>query len=163
MDKSLMFEVENVMETLVKTGISFCPVCERTIAAQLVNRKGYIYEQKECSWCNERFELLLAKASLTYRRGFDKIPNNWPQLNVKIGDIPGEESDIKNFSEVLYVLLNLTQRCNSFCRFCFEANEGPRPDMDIEFIKTTLKKFRNKIIVLFGGEPTMREDLPEII
>ena len=63
--------------------------------------------------------------------------------------------------------LYITQRCNSFCKICF-MNSGPfvsrEFDLSIDEIKSVLRKVgKGKRIVLMGGEPTIREDLPEII
>jgi MoaA/NifB/PqqE/SkfB family radical SAM enzyme len=61
----------------------------------------------------------------------------------------------------------ITQRCNSFCKLCF-MNSSPivsrKFDLSLNEIRSILKKIgKRKRIVLMGGEPTVREDLPEII
>jgi MoaA/NifB/PqqE/SkfB family radical SAM enzyme len=63
--------------------------------------------------------------------------------------------------------LYITQRCNSFCKLCF-MNSSPivskKFDLSLNEIRSIIKKIgKRKRIVLMGGEPTVREDLPEII
>jgi len=63
--------------------------------------------------------------------------------------------------------LYITQKCNSFCKLCF-MNSSPivskKFDLSLNEIRSILKKIgKKKRVVLIGGEPTVRDDLPEII
>jgi Predicted Fe-S oxidoreductases len=65
-------------------------------------------------------------------------------------------------------LMEVTQRCNLHCRFCFaDANAGEKEEPSLEQIKAwyeTVKKSAGGCnIQLSGGEPTVRDDLPQII
>jgi len=64
------------------------------------------------------------------------------------------------------VLISITNRCNSFCKICF-TNSSPfdySKEMTKEDIIKILRKIgKNKRVILIGGEPTLREDLFEII
>jgi MoaA/NifB/PqqE/SkfB family radical SAM enzyme len=69
--------------------------------------------------------------------------------------------------KVSTINLYITKRCNSFCKLCF-MNSSPivstKFDLSIDEIKQILNKIgKRKRIVLMGGEPTIREDLFEII
>jgi len=60
--------------------------------------------------------------------------------------------------------LILTLKCNLNCPICFvNANRSRYKEPDLNFIKKQLNQFKNKKIGLFGGEPTLRKDLFEII
>jgi uncharacterized Fe-S cluster-containing radical SAM superfamily protein len=63
--------------------------------------------------------------------------------------------------------LFLTNRCNSFCRICFKSSspfEGLEEDFTLDEIAQILRRIGSgKRIVLMGGEPTVRQDLFEII
>jgi len=68
------------------------------------------------------------------------------------------------------VLIDVTQRCNQRCPWCFaRAGDHPAPDPSPEQINKwydrliQLGEERRFNIQLSGGEPTVREDLPEII
>ncbi|MDN5352723.1 MAG: 7,8-dihydro-6-hydroxymethylpterin dimethyltransferase [Clostridiales bacterium] len=68
-------------------------------------------------------------------------------------------------------LIEVTERCNLHCRFCFAdadaSGQNPDADLPIETIRfqfeQTMKISGACNIQLSGGEPTVRDDLPEIV
>ena len=61
----------------------------------------------------------------------------------------------------------VTNRCNARCRHCFFAaylNTDPVAELTLREIDRVASSFRHRIqsLLLTGGEPTLREDLPEI-
>ncbi len=65
------------------------------------------------------------------------------------------------------VVWNITRRCNLKCRHCY-AHARPRPE-DNELsteegrrLIDDLAAFKAPVLLFSGGEPTMREDLPEL-
>lgn len=77
---------------------------------------------------------------------------------------PKEEDwdKIRNHANMVYMFI--TGKCNSNCKVCF-AQEFLKPEeMSIKDIKQILSKIgKNKKVMLFGLEPTTREDLFKII
>ena len=76
-----------------------------------------------------------------------------------------EEHD-ENLSRSAY--LHVTQRCNLNCVGCYSANSkrNASPDLplaDIEVILTKLKGMNVDSLVISGGEPFLRKDLPDIV
>ncbi|MFH1510353.1 MAG: radical SAM protein [Candidatus Woesearchaeota archaeon] len=68
----------------------------------------------------------------------------------------------------LYVNLQVTNRCNMGCRFCFlgEHPDGVLPDLPTETIQHMIDKVAAggaRIINYTGGEPLLRPDITEII
>jgi hypothetical protein len=73
------------------------------------------------------------------------------------------------------LLLNVTQRCNYACPTCYASAqrpgtplpiiEHPTPDEISHTVRTMLEREGGKlgVLMLSGGEPTVREDLPLII
>ena len=62
--------------------------------------------------------------------------------------------------------LDLTYRCNNACAHCYNARARSYPELKTEdWIEIIDKLWEIKIphIVFTGGEPTLREDLPELI
>ena len=61
------------------------------------------------------------------------------------------------------IVIDLTHRCNMECTNCYIPNRDI-PDLDKEKLYDVLKKLPNRTYIrLIGAEPTMRDDLPEII
>ncbi|WP_370648792.1 radical SAM protein, partial [uncultured Parabacteroides sp.] len=64
------------------------------------------------------------------------------------------------------VFLFVTGRCNAKCAMCFYAGEMDKKEKDLTFdeirkVSETAGEFNR--LWISGGEPTLREDLPEII
>jgi len=60
------------------------------------------------------------------------------------------------------VMIDVTTRCNLNCGVCYRK-ATPLPDPGLPLLQRLAGKFNGKIISLCGGEPTVREDLPELI
>lgn len=57
--------------------------------------------------------------------------------------------------------LPVTYRCNLNCKFCYIPHK--KKDIPVEELKKQIEGFRGENIALSGGEPTLREELPELI
>ncbi len=64
-----------------------------------------------------------------------------------------------------YVRFQVTRRCNYRCRMCGQDRERGEelPAKDIEVVARRLSELGARHLVLTGGEPFLRPDLPEII
>lgn len=61
------------------------------------------------------------------------------------------------------VVIDVTHRCNMGCRNCYIPNRTI-PDLDARWLSEIFARLpRGRVIRLVGAEPTMREDLPELI
>ena len=66
-------------------------------------------------------------------------------------------------SKFKQLFVDVTQRCNMECSSCYSPDRGI-PDMDVSLLYPIIEQLPNKTdIRLYGGEPTVRKDLPEII
>lgn len=65
------------------------------------------------------------------------------------------------------VLLEVTQRCNLRCRFCFAQGGSDSQDPSLEEMQAAIRDIAQTcagpLIQFSGGEPTLRDDLPELI
>ena len=64
------------------------------------------------------------------------------------------------------VLMETTGRCNLRCRFCFaDAGNGADPPLPslLAAVRDIADRCGKPLLQLSGGEPTLREDLPELI
>jgi MoaA/NifB/PqqE/SkfB family radical SAM enzyme len=66
----------------------------------------------------------------------------------------------------VYMILGLTYDCNSFCRTCFnweQLRKNKSHELSLEEIQKTLDSMGEMLfIVMSGGEPFLRRDLPDI-
>ena len=60
-------------------------------------------------------------------------------------------------------LIEITDRCNVNCKHCYHDPDNTVADPPVELIINRAKSTFTQSICLAGAEPTMREDLPEII
>lgn len=61
------------------------------------------------------------------------------------------------------VFVEITHRCNMGCANCYIPNRNV-PDMDADWLRGILERMPGRVQVrLSGGEPTVRNDLPEIV
>jgi uncharacterized radical SAM superfamily Fe-S cluster-containing enzyme len=128
------------MKVLRKT-TTICPTCFREIPATVFERPGGVFMRKTCPE-HGTSEVLLEKDSDVYRRLNDNRTGRRKRFNS--------------------LTITLTHKCNNSCVFCYlperEAAEKPT-----EEIMAEISGFSGRHIRLSGGEPTLREDLSEII
>ncbi|HVT45556.1 MAG TPA: radical SAM protein [Thermoanaerobaculia bacterium] len=66
----------------------------------------------------------------------------------------------------VYIILGLTYDCNSFCRTCFnweQLRKNKEHELSLEEIRRTLSSLDDLLfVVMSGGEPFLRRDLPEV-
>jgi MoaA/NifB/PqqE/SkfB family radical SAM enzyme len=70
-------------------------------------------------------------------------------------------------SEPQYCIFFVTNRCNARCAMCFNANaeaQNRQKDLTLDEIEKIARGFRHMIqLTISGGEPYLRDDLPEIV
>ena len=147
-----------------------CPICLTKIPAQKVMRGEDVFLVKECPE-HGTTETILWKGCPDYQSWVrPKIPSQPKACFTEISKgCPydcGLCPDHRQHS--CTVLLEITQRCNLGCNFCFaDAGASPMDDPSLEVIKGWYEKLLKGggpfNIQLSGGEPTLRDDLPEII
>lgn len=136
------------MEFLRKTK-SVCPDCIKEIDAQIVEKDEKIYMLKECKK-HGKFKVLLSKDAGYYK----ELSDFYFELS---------SNAFTSRRQRIYNLV-LTSKCNLNCQICFaNANVSEYENPSLKFIKNNIKGLKNIKINLFGGEPTLREDLSEII
>lgn len=150
---------------IIRKTRSVCPVCLRNIEANLDHRKdGTVYLKK---YCPEHgfFQVPVWRGKLDFLSWcMDADPLRESQglcCPQNCGICPEHENGS------CCVLLEVTKRCNLHCRFCFADGGGDCQDPDIDHLKESVqdivKQCGHPLLQLSGGEPTMREDLADLV
>lgn len=148
---------------------SVCPVCLKTIPALRVEENGNIYLEKTCP-AHGKSRALIWEGAPDYRDwGGAHAPTRpapdtpvEPECPRACGLCP------QHRQQTCCVLLELTRRCNLCCPVCFagsvaDADDDPSLDEIARWYDILRRDAPQANIQLSGGEPTVRDDLPEII
>ena len=127
------------MKILKKTR-SVCSECFLEIPATVFEKDRRVYMKKTCPE-HGTSETLIEKDAWIYEKILGNLNNN-------------------RSSESLTI--TLTHDCNNSCSFCY-LPERKTNEKTIDEIKKEISGFSGKLIRLSGGEPTLRNDLHEII
>ncbi|WP_158240559.1 radical SAM (seleno)protein TrsS [Telmatospirillum siberiense] len=149
---------------------SVCPVCLRQVPAERVQEGDAIYLRKTCP-DHGAFKTVTWRGADSYHAwGGSLAAFSAPAFPAteKARGCPydcGLCADHRQQS--CCVLVEVTERCNLSCPVCFAEAGGSTPDPDLDEISRRLaalrKSGRQVNIQLSGGEPTLRDDLPEIV
>ncbi len=78
----------------------------------------------------------------------------WDKFKFLFNDVPG------------YMIFWVTQNCNARCPHCFNWQENTKKNHDLkldEIVKLAKNYGHLKYMTIAGGEPSLRNDLPEIV
>ncbi len=143
---------------------SVCPVCLKNLPAELIREEsGRIILEKSCpthgAFRTPVWQGLMDFDSWTL--GSEALPEDCGLHCPENCGICAEHE-----SGTCCALLEVTKRCNLHCRFCF-ADGGEGKDPTREELKAAIREIvcqcGQPLLQLSGGEPTLREDLPELI
>lgn len=84
---------------------------------------------------------------------------------VKIGAAI-RKSALNNLDTPVNFTLYVTSRCNARCKHCFYINQlnSVKPELTLEQVESIAKSLRERVktLMISGGEPFIRDDIPEI-
>ena len=145
---------------------SVCPVCRKRIPAERVTENGAVYLVK--TWPEHgSFSSILWRGLMDYAAWRGEIPLLSEEKCRRCASCAGLCAD--HLRNTCCVLLEVTKRCNMHCSFCFAEADSPesrRRDLNSEQLKARIFDLTipgRTLLQLSGGEPTVREDLPELI
>lgn len=158
----------------IKDTKSLCPVCFKSLDAEVYEDDGKIFIKKTCNKHGEFINTYWSDAEL-----YNKVEQYEPTIrhveNPMVEKSAGCPNNCgiceeHNTSTVLG-LIDVTNRCNLRCPICFAnaAHSGrlyePSKDEIHEMLKNlrNLKPFPTPAIQYAGGEPTVRKDIVELV
>lgn len=159
---------------VLKTTKSICPECFKVIDAIIFENDGKVFIKKECS-DHGSYEDVYWSDSEDYKRvqKYSTLGEGVENPNTK--EVHGHPFDCglcpNHKSHTALAIIDVTNRCNLRCPICFanSAVAGYVYEPTKEQIGLMLKNLKNikpvpaNALQFSGGEPTVREDLPELI
>ncbi len=148
--------------TPIRRTRSVCPVCLRQIPALKVLRGGEVFLEKTCP-DHGAFSAVIWRGREDLQSWTGPLPEIGEGENLHCPAACGLCPEHKR--DTCCILLEVTDRCDLRCRWCF-ANNRFAPDPPLETVKAWLRDLAvpgKTLVQLSGGEPTVREDLPEIV
>lgn len=153
--------------------LSLCPVCLKKIEADVFEEDGKVIIEKECEEHGKFRDIYWSDSELYAKYGkYEYIGNNLKNVNTERKNGCPFDCGLcpDHISTTVLANLDVTNRCNLNCPICFaNANHTKMIyEPSLEEIKQMMVNLRNEDIAcpaiqFTGGEPTIREDLPEII
>lgn len=161
-----MKKLPQQQKLLLENTLGPCPTCGTIVPAKIIESDGKVFLEKEC--CGKETLLLENDASF-YKDVY--LPFRWDTKFIRVGmNRHSPEVCLKLLEETPVICFYITTHCNLDCPVCYLKLNSNRNFLNdkrfhhsINKIESFLKMFRKKYIAINGGEPTIREDLPEII
>ena len=157
--------MRHMSEEYRKTIRTTCPVCARELTGTEHEEDGKIFLVKRCPEHGEVSDLVSSDARL-YR---DKMGGRERNYHSDCSLAVCSQGICKNHlnREAEWGFIEVTTRCNMKCPVCYADSEARGRDVPIEDIKRIIDHIAGKgnirQFILIGGEPTVRDDLFEIL
>jgi hypothetical protein len=140
-------------------------VCLTRLPAQIVKRKAQYFLEKTCPDHGPFSTVVWRGEAPAFEHWGNYVPpqeavNDQPDCPNACGLCPG------HLQKTCCVLVEVTQRCNLRCPVCFAQSGGGSPDPSLESLAGCFKQLASEgktFIQLSGGEPTVRDDLPQVV
>ena len=149
---------------MTKPNLGLCNKCRARVPAEFFERSGQTWIRKHCPTCGPNESLVSADAAVwqAKRDLWQYVPTDPVACTLncdqcKVDHAPG------------MVFLDVTNRCNMNCPICIATIRGMGFDFypPLEYFEKIFdfvgRMDPKPVVQLFGGEPTLREDLLEII
>jgi uncharacterized radical SAM superfamily Fe-S cluster-containing enzyme len=154
------------MTELPSRTASLCPHCLRRIPAYRITVNGAVYLQKSCPEHGDLEKVLLWK---NYPKPYHEWTRCAPPAAAVLDKCPANCGLSPDHQQnTCTAILEVTGQCDLKCPVCFAAaGTGLNPDPDHDQIARMLEMVREKAglcpLQISGGEPTLRDDLPQIV
>jgi hypothetical protein len=158
------------MNKLISKTKSLCPVCLRLLDADITEENDAVYMAKTCKRHGE-FKTIVWKGKIKIEDWITKKNRAFvkkPSTEIKDGCPYDCGLCPEHRQTTCTALIEVTNNCNLYCSFCFASAKDKifyEPSLkEIEFYFNRIKEQSGICnIQLSGGEPTIRDDLKDII
>jgi 7,8-dihydro-6-hydroxymethylpterin dimethyltransferase len=156
--------------TVLNITESLCPVCMRRIEARVVSRDSVVYLEKTCPEHGHSNVTLWPNAEHYQWMDEFRLPNSSPVTQTGLQDGCPFDCGLcpSHARRPTLVEIEVTLRCNLHCPVCFIAAGNAPQDPSLEALEKIYASIlqvagSDTSIQLTGGEPTVRNELPEIV
>jgi len=153
------------MSKIIRKTRSVCPVCLENLPARLVERENSeLWIERTCDR-HGTFSAPVWRGKLN----FETWCSAAGPMDAGEGEHCPQNCGICAQHQIgtCCALLEVCSLCNLHCRFCFAngGEEQTQPDMDSlkAAVDDIVRQCGNPLLQLSGGEPSLRDDLPELI
>jgi uncharacterized radical SAM superfamily Fe-S cluster-containing enzyme len=161
--------------TVLEKTTSICPTCYnegtiKKIRAEIIEEDGKVYITKTCDKHGSFKDIYFGDSSL-YKKWMKYLVTGTesPDVKTKVLGIPALYT--KHLSQSVLTNLLVTNRCDLRCSYCFmnAGASGSVYEPSLEEIRKLIDQARNerpmgsKAIQITGGEPTIRDDILDIV
>ena len=154
---------------LIKQTNSICPDCLESLAANVYERHGQVWMDKNCR-DHGQFSALLSSDIRHYYRPSSQQGEGKSCCGSACGAPSGDQQTAAWTNHSCNILIEITERCNLSCPTCF-AGSSPQHSKQMSLEEFTRQvdqlvaggKSGTDVIQLSGGEPTVHPQLLEMI
>jgi|GEM_PF-6089105 len=151
-------------EALLYKTKSMCTSCSKTVGAEVFETGGRVYMRKN-PCCDRKGNVILRENDADFFKETSGLflPHVDP-MSLSL-------SKMKDLRTQLFKIF-LTPKCNARCQVCLMDWQMGRDSIGLKRVEFTPRMFetllvkgglKGKEILISGGEPTVRDDLPEIV
>lgn len=130
-------------KTFISNTKSFCNICYDEINAHVFVQGDKVWIEKTCPHHGSARAII--ESDIRFHEEFAYLHRTKPV-----------------YGKFHTLIIPATFRCNLHCSFCYAPDLGQR-DLSVDDIKEAIKLFDGKSIFFSGGEPTTRDDLPQLL
>jgi uncharacterized radical SAM superfamily Fe-S cluster-containing enzyme len=150
------------MSQIIKNTFSVCPVCLKRLPAQIVKAGSDYYLEKTCPEHGHYEAVVWRGVSPSFESWGDYTPpaNDAPDCPAACGLCKD------HVRKTCCALVEVTARCDLRCPICFASAGSEAGDPSVAELSAIFRELAAKgstFVQLSGGEPTVRDDLPEIV
>ena len=144
---------------------SVCPVCLENIPARLMREAGGRIQLEKTCPVHGDFRVPVWQGRVNFEAWLLETEPLAPECGISCPEDCGicAEHEIGTCC----ALLEVTNRCNLRCRYCFANGGSGERDPSLQELKDAImdivRQCGQPLLQFSGGEPTLRDDLPELI
>lgn len=163
------------MSTKLRDTESICPKCHKIVRAQIVEIDGIVKMVKNCPQHGDFQDIYWGNAEhyswiMQYQTAPLKLDDTSATQAKDCAQSCGlcAEQNVKT----VIAIIDVTNRCDLRCPICFTSSGDPEYlyEPSVEQIRGMLQNLRNRnkspigpTVAFSGGEPTLRDDIPELV